>query len=243
MTSRATASREGQSSADGSARGRAGRSPPRARGRRRRRPCARERPPAPRSASRVEPPRGVVERRARGQQLVGRAPGQPIDERLPRASPRTPRGRARRVQLARHAVDARRRTSHRGPVPSPARRSAAGGRAFEVRGQRRRLAGCWRPVSDSAASGPAAIRPTARRHSSNTSSTSASQKSIFTGRRRGPLPVVALEIAIDAAEGDLQRHALRGPARDEIERRPDHANQVAVVLLTQVGFDLAAVIY
>src|SRR5262249_45275673 len=33
------------------------------------------------------------------------------------------------------------------------------------------------------------------------------------------LPVVALEIPIDAFEGDLQRNTLPGPAGDEVERR------------------------
>ena len=56
------------------------------------------------------------------------------------------------------------------------------------------------------------------------------------------LAVVALEIPIDARERDLERHALRRPARDEVERRPDDADQVPVVLLAEVGFDLAAVI-
>ena len=44
------------------------------------------------------------------------------------------------------------------------------------------------------------------------------------------------------AKRDLQRHALLRPARHELERRPDDPDQVAVVLLAEVGFDLAAVI-
>src|SRR5205085_10441636 len=55
------------------------------------------------------------------------------------------------------------------------------------------------------------------------------------------LAVVTLEVPIDAGAGDLERHALLGPARHDLERRPDHANQMAVVLAAQIGLDLTAV--
>ena len=51
------------------------------------------------------------------------------------------------------------------------------------------------------------------------------------------LAIVAIEIAIDSSHGDLQRHAVRRPARHDLERWPDDPDQVAVVLATQVGFD------
>ena len=75
--------------------------------------------------------------------------------------------------------------------------------ALEVRGERRLARG-----RGAASASPCAwTTPTARRQSSNRSRMSASQNSTRTGRRRGPLRVVALAVAIDAAEGDRQRHA------------------------------------
>src|SRR2546426_287639 len=38
------------------------------------------------------------------------------------------------------------------------------------------------------------------------------------------LRVVAFEVPIDALERDLERHALRRPACDQIERRPRHSD-------------------
>ena len=54
--------------------------------------------------------------------------------------------------------------------------------------------------------------------------------------------IVALKVAIDAAERDLERNALRRPSGHEIERRPHDANQMAVIFSTEVGLDLAAVL-
>ena len=54
--------------------------------------------------------------------------------------------------------------------------------------------------------------------------------------------VVTREVAIDAAERDLDRHAVCRPPRHEIERRPDDADQMAVVFLAEIRFDLSAVI-
>ena len=58
----------------------------------------------------------------------------------------------------------------------------------------------------------------------------------------GALPGLALEAAVDPAERHVERHALSLPARDEIERRPDHADEVTVILPTQVGLDTPAVV-
>ena len=55
------------------------------------------------------------------------------------------------------------------------------------------------------------------------------------------LAVVALEVPVDAGPGHLQRDALVGPAHHPLERRPDDADQVTVVLAAQVRLDLAAV--
>ena len=54
--------------------------------------------------------------------------------------------------------------------------------------------------------------------------------------------VVALEVAVDAREGDLDRDRLRRPAGHDLERWSDDPDQVAVVLSRQVGFDLPAVL-
>src|SRR6185503_5357009 len=56
-----------------------------------------------------------------------------------------------------------------------------------------------------------------------------------------PLRVVALEVAIDPAHGELQRDAALRPAADLLERGADDANQVAVVLATEVVLDPPAV--
>ena len=86
-----------------------------------------------------------------------------------------------------------------------------------------------------------AAMPTARRQPSKASSTSASQNSTRTGRRRGP-SVVALETAVDARIRDIDRHALRRPARHHLERWPDDADKMSVVLPAEIRFDLAAVV-
>ena len=58
----------------------------------------------------------------------------------------------------------------------------------------------------------------------------------------GTLPSVTLEAAVDSAERHVERHALSLPACDEIERRPYHADEVTIILPTQVGFDTPAVV-
>src|SRR5207247_6468326 len=51
------------------------------------------------------------------------------------------------------------------------------------------------------------------------------------------LRVVALEVPIDPFERDLERHTLRRPAGDQIERRTRDANQMPVVLPAEIGFN------
>ena len=55
----------------------------------------------------------------------------------------------------------------------------------------------------------------------------------------GAFAIVAFEVAVDAAERDLQRHACASPARDQLEARSDDTNQVPVVLPTEIRFNLA----
>ena len=52
--------------------------------------------------------------------------------------------------------------------------------------------------------------------------------------------VVALEISVDSAERNLDRNALLGPARHQLEGWSDDANQVAVIFFAEIGFDLPA---
>src|SRR5439155_3914013 len=56
------------------------------------------------------------------------------------------------------------------------------------------------------------------------------------------VPIVPFEVAVDAAERDLDGDAVGGPLGDDIERGADYSDQVAVVLLTEIGFDLPAVL-
>jgi hypothetical protein len=56
-----------------------------------------------------------------------------------------------------------------------------------------------------------------------------------------PFPVVALEVAIDASLRDAKRDTLPRPADHLLERRTNDADEVAIVLAAQVGFDFAAV--
>ena len=51
----------------------------------------------------------------------------------------------------------------------------------------------------------------------------------------------AIDGAIDAGAGDRQRNAGLGPALDQVEGRPDDANQVAAVAAAEVRLDGAAV--
>ena len=53
--------------------------------------------------------------------------------------------------------------------------------------------------------------------------------------------VVAFEVSIDSVTRNLQRHSPAGPPEDLLERGTDDANQMAIVLTTEVGLDCAAV--
>src|SRR5688572_5084067 len=54
--------------------------------------------------------------------------------------------------------------------------------------------------------------------------------------------VIPVEVPVDAAHGDIQWHAFDRPAAHLLERGSDDANQVTVVLATEVGLDVPAVI-
>src|SRR5690606_29913745 len=58
----------------------------------------------------------------------------------------------------------------------------------------------------------------------------------------GALRVVALHAAVDAAVRHLERHTALGPAAHALECRSDDADEMAVVLAGQVGFERAAVL-
>src|SRR5262249_38981874 len=64
-------------------------------------------------------------------------------------------------------------------------------------------------------------------------------------RNRTPSPsrprVVPVEIAIDAAIHDLERHPTAGPVTDLLEDGTRNPNQVTVVLSTEVRLDLPAI--
>ena len=158
-----------------------------------------------------DPSASIASARAAIEQLrVERA--QPRRSTARRASPRRPPAAPR----ARSSSPATRSMSASKPCAERRRRARVRQpqhHTLEMRGQRRAVvrrgtgfgfAGCRRQRR----------RPRARRHSSNTSSTSASQKSIADRPAARPLAVVALEVPIDAAEGDLERHALLPPSRD-----------------------------
>ena len=141
--------------------------------------------------------------------------GEPSHERLTRRRrARRAASRAPRRARARRDRAARRTSASSAPVArADVSRSSTRSRCDRQRGPSAR--GSPAVPSRLRRAGSTALPPagpTARRHSSKTSSTSASQKSIRTGRRRGPFAIVALEVAIDAAAGDLERHALRRPA-------------------------------
>src|SRR5262249_53290804 len=53
-----------------------------------------------------------------------------------------------------------------------------------------------------------------------------------------PFAVVAFEVPIDARVRHLEWNPLGGPRGDQIEGRPRHSDQVSVVLLTEVSFNL-----
>jgi hypothetical protein len=61
----------------------------------------------------------------------------------------------------------------------------------------------------------------------------------FDGTAPRALPVVPLEVAIDPLARHLERHALRGPSSHQIERWSGDADQMSVVLPTEIGFNVS----
>ena len=55
----------------------------------------------------------------------------------------------------------------------------------------------------------------------------------------GAFRVVPLEVPVDASEGDFQRNATVGPSAHLLEGRPYDPDEMPVILLTKVGFDIA----
>ena len=119
----------------------------------------------------------------------GRAPpapaarrgSQPLEQRGPRVAAQVPGAAARRVDLADDLVEDRIQRAICPPLSVVSRATTRSRCAGSVCGCPRAAP---RPRSPG---GPVRATPTARFHSSKTSSTSASQNSIRTGRRRGPL--------------------------------------------------------
>ena len=126
--------------------------------------------------------RARVNRRTRDleQLLVQR--GQSCDGLPSRLTANAVRRRAGGVELLSQAID--HRVGFGADRPGRTRRGQPQRRPLEVQRQRGRAETRRAPRVRRPAAWPA---PTARRHSSKTSRTSASQKSIRTGRRRGPL--------------------------------------------------------
>ena len=142
------------------------------------------------------------------------APAAPVSRPRAASSSRTARSRAARGAGSRAADPQRPSASDRHPVDVRRKRLAAvdARRATSppftcARRQPRRPA----PAVPRAAE--VASTPTARRHSSNTSSTSASQKSIRTGRRLGPLRVVPLEVPVDPRDRRPSAECRARPSR------------------------------
>ena len=158
-------------------------------GERSRRSSARESRPAPRRPRARATRRSCRQRRRAPPEQLRVEADEPIEQRVPRASPRRPPRRRARVELARQPDRAARRRRGRACPCARAfvRRSTTRSRCAGSDGRRGRSPASAPGLSTVRAADRCRVRPTARRHSSNTSSTSASQKSIRTGRRRGPL--------------------------------------------------------
>src|SRR6185295_13428316 len=58
-----------------------------------------------------------------------------------------------------------------------------------------------------------------------------------------PFAVIAFEAAVDPLIRDFKRDALLCPARDDLEGRTGHADEMTVVLLAEIGFDVVAEVY
>ena len=114
--------------------------------------------------------------------------GHPLQQRVAGFTARPRRFRPQRVERAHRGLE--RRADDRAGLVAAAQHREPRQRAVDLRRQRSPRP---RAATGSSTSGPPAASavtrdsPTARRQSSNASSTSASQNTICTGRRRGPL--------------------------------------------------------
>ena len=213
----ATRSLRTRSSAARTARAPGDRSPRRARARTRRRHADRETRASSSSASRAE-------RRARRPRRARRAPraaarassaASRATQRLARLAAQAAAPRARRVELARDAIDAARRT----PAPSAparARRRQPQHDALEMRRQRRTGAAARliavdrRPVTVDCRLSVTPSRPAPLVE--HVEHVGLAEVDPHRPAAR-TLAVVALEVAIDAATRDLERHAAAPPSR------------------------------
>ena len=152
---------------------------------------------APSSASRAsDRARGIVSP-ARAVSSSSRSSAASRSTSVCRFAPR-PRGALHRVRAQSDTVR-RRSSNRRRACRSPRRRRRRGARSMWAGSDGpRRTTSC--PAVGGSRSPSVSVEPVARRHSSNVSSTSASQKSIRTGRRRGPFGVVAAR-SIDRFRG------------------------------------------
>ena len=170
------------------------------------------------------------------------------------AAPAAARARPRAApwrRLARRPAPARRRRWRR-PASDPRRRAARSSARPRARGARearrgaRCAAGSRHPragMSPPARSGGTAAGERRRRGATRRTRRARPLRRTRCARDdAAALGVVALEVAIDAATRHLERHAARRPAADLLERGPDDANQVAVVLAAEIRLDLPAVL-
>ena len=159
--------------------------------------------------------------RATRQSAARRAPAS-RSRNCRRASPRRPLGARPGPRRARPPA---------GPTGSPRAGAAAGPQrrqpghdALEVRAQATRDGG-WLPRRRLGTPGHGRHAPR-RAATRRTSSTSASQNSTSTGRRRVPLLPPTGRRSGRCRGTPPQRHALRGPCRHAIEGRAHHPHQV-----------------
>jgi hypothetical protein len=192
----------------------------------------------------LSPERGgdrLVKSRARGLEQITLQLGQPGQESLSSFSAKPVSGSAGDVELAGNRIDDAIELFTDGPPRS--RRCQAQQRPLEVGRERRdrsflvalfvRLLGDIRRLSRKP-DGPA---PLVERVEHIGFAEIDLQRTTT-----GTLAMISFETAIDSAERDSEGNALGSPAGNQIERRPDHANQVTVILPAQVGFDVPAVV-
>ena len=144
------------------------------------------------------------------------------------------------------AVSAAARRAPQPSPPAPARGRPAPGRqrgGSRAGPARSRCAGSSSAGRADAAASPTAATtgPTARTHSSWAALTSASQNSTRIGRCRPGLRSARSTARSMPAQATASGMPGLGPALDQVEGRPDDANQVAAVAAAEVRLDGAAV--